>query len=146
MTATFEGCPVYVLIGLWTQSAPLSLLHSPPYPTCIVCLLHTSMTPYPREAGFRNVRIFKRLSCPCVYGSGQNGTGSATLVYTKAYTYKCSNQRSELSRDWDAVWRHRRLVWAGKRRSVCSNVTVQKSLIVTLVYITLVYTILGDKS
>ena len=30
-----------------------------------------------------------------------------------------------------------RLLWAEKRRFVCSNVTVQKSLIITLVYVTL---------
>ena len=36
----------------------------------------------------------------------------------------------------DAKCRHRRLAWAGKRRSGCSSVTVQKPLIITLVYIT----------
>ena len=45
---------LYILIGLWTQSAPLSLLHSPPYPTNIVCLLHTPENPVSVMYAFLN--------------------------------------------------------------------------------------------
>ena len=40
---------------------------------------------------------------------------------SKTEKNKCRNKGSWLSRDKDAEWRHRRLAWAGKRRSVCSK-------------------------
>ena len=54
MTAILENWPVYVLINLWTQSAPLSLLHFPLYPTSIVCLLHIPEKPVLEMYAFLN--------------------------------------------------------------------------------------------
>ena len=42
-------------------SLPPSPSSTPTHTPLVYCLF----TPYPREAGFRNVRIFKRLSCHC---------------------------------------------------------------------------------
>ena len=75
---------------------------------------------------------------------------SIIFAHIKAYKDKCRNKGSWLGRDTGTKWRHRRLlwaqilifVWADKRRSVCSNVTVQKSLIITLECITLAHIIL----
>ena len=43
----------------------------PPLPPPLPPIPHKYclFTTYPREAGFRKVRIFKRLSCPCIDGS-----------------------------------------------------------------------------
>ena len=48
--------PVHVLIGIWTLPAP-SPSSTPPHTPLVLFV-------YPRVAGFRNIRIFKWLSCP----------------------------------------------------------------------------------